>query len=192
MAKSKDEKIVLVKKYPFDDENTELYELPEQDMEVIRRYIRDWKSSDFPYALLKDIFIGYGYSYEGYKNLNLNDAIEILRRRKAESFRGFMKQAIDRLREGKHIRQQAYAKQADEQVAFDKLAKKKAKGTQLQALPKDLITLTIAIKDYAVCRSTLMRAIKSDRLKSYRSQDSANYKLHRLSRAEVEDNWPER
>ena len=47
MAKSKDEKIVLVKKNPFDDENTELYELPEQDMEVIRRYIRDWKSSDF-------------------------------------------------------------------------------------------------------------------------------------------------
>ena len=56
-------------------------------------------------------------------------------------------------------------------------------------VPDDLITLTVAIQEFAVSRATLKRAIESQTIKSYRKKGNA---LHFVSRSEVKKRWPER
>ena len=58
--------------------------------------------------------------------------------------------------------------------------------------PDDLITLLVAVKDYGVSRATFKRAIKENRLKSYRPKNASTNTPHQVSRAEVECIWPKR
>lgn len=58
--------------------------------------------------------------------------------------------------------------------------------------PDDLITLLVAVKDYGVSRATFKRAIKENRLKSYRPKNASTNTPHQVSRTEVECIWPKR
>ena len=49
--------------------------------------------------------------------------------------------------------------------------------------PTDLITFTVAIRDYAVCRSTLERAVQAGELGSYRRKGRGR---HLVSKADIE------
>ena len=73
-------------------------------------------------------------------------------------------------------------------TAGDDEGKKKGK----KKYTDDLITLAVAVKDYAVSRSTLKRAIADGRLKSYRPHNAPRNALYKVSRAQVAANWPER
>jgi hypothetical protein len=57
--------------------------------------------------------------------------------------------------------------------------------------PNDLITLLVAEKEFEVSRTTLKRAIKDDRLKSYRPQNSPKNAPHKVSRTQVTSYWYE-
>ncbi len=48
--------------------------------------------------------------------------------------------------------------------------------------PTDLITLTVALEEFQVSRSTIIRAIKAGDLKDYRKSEKG---MHIVSRAEV-------
>jgi hypothetical protein len=57
--------------------------------------------------------------------------------------------------------------------------------------PNDLITLLVAEKEFEVSRTTLKRAIKDGRLKSYRPQNSPKNAPHKVSRTQVTSYWYE-
>jgi hypothetical protein len=56
-------------------------------------------------------------------------------------------------------------------------------------VPDDLITLTVAIQEFAVSRATLKRAIASKTIQTYRKKGNSP---HFVSRSEVKKRWPER
>ena len=60
------------------------------------------------------------------------------------------------------------------------------------ALPDDLISMAVAVAEYGVSRSTLRRAIRDGRLRSYRAPGSATNTGHRLSRRELSSLFPRR
>ena len=83
------------------------------------------------------------------------------------------------------------------EAAKDLLSNKVVSNDVIDALlaavpekPKDLITLEVAVKKYAVSRSTLKRAIDDDRLTSYRRKGCAKNAKHQVSEAAVGRLWP--
>jgi len=58
--------------------------------------------------------------------------------------------------------------------------------------PTDLIRSCVAIKRYAVSRSTLQRAVEDGRLKSYRPPDATKNSPHLFSEKEIACLWPNR
>ena len=58
--------------------------------------------------------------------------------------------------------------------------------------PKNLITLTVAIENFIVSRLTLLRAIKENRLKTYRPENAAKNAQHKVDAVEVAKIWPRR
>ena len=67
---------------------------------------------------------------------------------------------------------------------------KGVKKDSYENLPNDLITLLVAVKEYAASRTTLKRAIADGRLKSYRPPNAAPNAPHKVSRTEVGAIWP--
>ena len=56
--------------------------------------------------------------------------------------------------------------------------------------PDDLITFAVAEEKYIVSRSTLKRAVKDSRLKSYRPDNCSNNHLHKVSESQISSLWP--
>jgi hypothetical protein len=64
------------------------------------------------------------------------------------------------------------------------------KTSEKEEEPDDLITSYIAVKKYVVSRVTLLRAIKDERLKSYRRADALKNSLHFFSEKAIARVWP--
>ena len=61
-----------------------------------------------------------------------------------------------------------------------------------KAMPGDLISMAVALSEFVPSRSTLTRAVRDRRIKSYRPPKAPPNASHIFSRAELKAIWPER
>lgn len=58
-------------------------------------------------------------------------------------------------------------------------------------LPKDLISLSVVVTEYETTKNTVRRAIKDEKINSYRLQQGKNARIY-VSEAEVKREWPKK
>ena len=80
-----------------------------------------------------------------------------------------------------------------EDRSFDEYSlRKMADNIAVVPIPDDLITTGVAVRDFSVSRSTLLRAVKAKTLKSYRNPAASENTAHRFSRRALAGLFPKK
>ena len=74
---------------------------------------------------------------------------------------------------------------------LEKTEEIEAEAGESETEPQDLITLSVAVRNYVVSKSTLRRAIKDKRIRGYKQSDKNNSQV-KVSICEIEKHWPKK